>query len=157
MPFQIDRTKSGYQNLIDLVNTGSTHVFTGGEFFEISSQNVQPYTEEPGVVNTQVELIAATDSGFTGSKFIRYNRLEPGNTRFGASLNFEITPEDDEASLKEKVCVEHNLIFNEVSINGQIPEVVGATTQMSVFFPEFSLVYITGSLPINVTLVESNL
>jgi hypothetical protein len=156
MPHQIDRTKSGYQNLIDLLNTGSTHPFTGDEFFEISAQNVQPYTDEPGVVNTQVELIAAPGSGFTGSKFIRYNRLEPGSTRFGASLDYEITPEDDDASLKEKICIEHNLVFNEVSVNGQIPEVVGSTTQMSVFFPEFSLLYVTGSMSINVTLVESN-
>jgi hypothetical protein len=156
MPHQIDRTKSSYQNFIDLVNTGSTHTFTGDEFFEISTQNVQPYTEEPGIVNTQAELIAAPGSGFTGSKFIRYNRLEPGNTRFGASLDYEITSEDNDASLKEKICVEHNLIFNEVSVDGQIPEIVGDTSQMTVVFPEFSLIYIAGSMLINVTLVESN-
>jgi hypothetical protein len=156
MPHQIDRTKSSYQNLIDLINTGSTYTFTGSEFYEISSQNVQPYTEEPGIVNTQLELIAASGSGFTGSKFIRYNRLGPGNTRFGASLDYEITSEDDYISLKEKICVEHNLISNEVNLDGNLPEVVGQTVQMSIFFPEFSFIYVTGSMFINVTLVESN-
>jgi hypothetical protein len=156
MPHQIDRTKSPLQNIIDLVNTGSTHTFTGSEFYEISTQNVQPYTEEPGIVNTQLELIAAEGSGFTGSKIIRYRRLEPGNTRIAATIDYEITPEDDLVSLKEKICIEHNLISSDVNLDGNPPEVIGQTTQMSIFFPEFSLIYLTGNLLINVTLVESN-
>lgn len=157
MPHQIDRTKSPLQNIIDLVNTGSTHTFTGSEFYEISTQNVQPYTEEPGIVNTQLELIAATGSGFTGSKIIRYRRLEPGNTRVGAALDYELVVGEELSALKERICAEHNVIFNEVNLDGNPPEVVGQTTQMSIFFAEFSLIYLTGSLFVNVTLVESNL
>ena len=32
MPFQIDRNKSARENLVDLINTGSSYLFTGDEF-----------------------------------------------------------------------------------------------------------------------------
>lgn len=151
MPHLIDRAKTPYQNLIDLINTGSNYAFDGTEFLEIST--ITPYNDEFDISNTEITLSASPNSGFEGEKTIRYRRLAPGATKVAALLDYEITSQDDFESLKEIICAEHNLISSEINLIGNLPEVVGVPVQVGVFFPEWSLVYLTGTMTVNVTLV----
>jgi hypothetical protein len=152
MPHQIDRTKTARQNFIDLVNTGSNYVFVGTEFTE--SGNPEPYTEQPEVSNTQITLESTPNSGFVGTKTVYYRRLTAGNTRTAAALDYDITEADDLDSLKELVCIEHNLVSSEVTIVGDLPTEFGETTIVNIFLIGYSLLYVGGTFEVNVTLVD---
>jgi hypothetical protein len=152
MPHQIDRTKTARQNFIDLVNTGSDYVFVGTEFTESGSPEL--YTGQPEVSNTQITLESTPNSGFVGTKTVYYRRLDAGNTRTAAALDFDITETDDLASLKNLICIEHNLVASEVNIVGDLPTEVDETTVINVFLDPFSLLYTGGTFEVNVTLVD---
>jgi hypothetical protein len=151
MPHQVDRTKTARQNFIDLVNTGSTFTFTGTEFTEPTG--VEEYTGDPEVSNTQVTLEAVSGSGFVGTKTVHYRRLAPGATRTAAALEYNITEEDTLTTLKEMICVEHNLISSEISLVGDLPTTIGQTTEINVFYDPFSYVYTGGTISVDVTLI----
>jgi hypothetical protein len=152
MPHQIDRTKTARQNFIDLVNTGSDYVFVGTEFTE--SGNPELYTGQPGVSNTQITLESTPNSGFVGTKTVYYRRLDAGNTRTAAALDYDITEADDLASLKNLICIEHNLVASEVNLVGDLPTEFDETTVINVFLDPFSLLYAGGTFEVNVTLVD---
>lgn len=120
MPHQVDRAKSADENLIDLINTVSTYTFTGTEF---THGNPQVYTpESPDTSNTQILLTSVPGSGVTGSKTVRYRRLEMGETKTGASTTFTVEDGDDRADLEEKIAIEHNLVIGQFALVGTIPE-----------------------------------
>lgn len=150
MPHQIDRTKTARQNFIDLVNTGSTFPFTGTEFTE--SGNPEPYTDNPGVSNTQVTLEAVSGSGFIGTKTVHYRRLTPGATRTAAALDFVISESDTLTTLKEMICVEHNLVSSEINLVGDLPTVADTPVDIDVFYNPYSLLYVGGVITVSVTL-----
>lgn len=152
MPFQIDRAKTARENFVDLVNTGSTYVFTGTEFEENGVPEV--YVGDPGVSNTEITLDAVEGSGFIGVKTVYYRRLAPGATRTAAALEFDIIDTDTLTTLKEMICEEHNLVSSEVTLTGVLPTVVDESELIQVVFNANSLLYTAGQFEVTVTLTE---
>jgi hypothetical protein len=120
MPHQIDRVKTADENLIDLINTASTYTFEGTEFTHGNPTEYVP--ESPDTSNTQILLTSVPGSGITGTKTVRYRRLEMGETKTGASTTFTVEDGDDRTSLEQKIAVEHNLVIGEFALVGDIPE-----------------------------------
>lgn len=150
MPYQIDRAKTARQNLIDLINTVTTYTFTGTEF---TNGDPSVYTpESPDTSNTQITLTAASESGFTGTKNIKYRRLELGHTKTGASATFTVEDGDDRSSLETKIAIEHNLVIGQFSLVGTIPAYGEPDSSCTIEAVNNSLLYF-GSY--EVTLTES--
>jgi len=147
MPQQVDRAKSAQQNLIDLINTGSTYVFTGSEFTIGTPTTYIPTAPETS--NTELLLSAIPGSGFIGSEAIRYRRLALGATRPGAKLQYTIAAEDTLETLKESIAQEHNLVSSEFDLQGQWPVQGGSASEFTLTAVTGSLLY-TGSITVSV-------
>lgn len=148
MPQQINRAKTARENLIDLINTGSTYTFAGTEFTEGAPAAYVP--TEPDTSNTEVILTAVEGSGFVGTKSIKYRRLALGATRPGARVNYEIDGEDDLASLKEAIAQEHNLVSSDFDLTGDLPAQGDPAEEFTLTAVAGSVLY-TGSTVVNVT------
>jgi hypothetical protein len=139
MPHQIDRAKTAAQNLLELVNTGSTYPFMGTEF---TNGNPSVYTpESPDTSNTEITLTAVSGSGFTGTKTVRYRRLEMGQTKTAAATEFSVTDEDDIDSIKAQIAIEHNLVLSEFNLVGDLPIPGGADTNCTLQAVSNSVLY----------------
>lgn len=120
MTFQVDRTKTAVANALGLINSGSTYVFTGTEF-TMGTPAANTPTDPEEDTNTALTLTAVEDSGFTGTKDVRYRRLALGATRPGARQNYVVTTGDDLAALKEEIATEHNLVLDQFDLTGTLP------------------------------------
>ena len=147
MPQQINRVKSAQQNLVDLINTGSTYVFTGSEFTIGAPANYVPTAPETS--NTELLLSAVAGSGFVGFKSIKYRRLALGATRPGARLQYNVGAEDTLETLKEAIAQEHNLVSSDFDLQGQWPIQGGAAAEFTLTAIPDSLLY-TGAINVSV-------
>lgn len=140
MPHQIDRLKTPIENFLDLLNTVSpNYTFTGNEF-ELSNPEVYtPSGEETS--NTRITLTGSIENGFTGSKVVKYRRLEIGNTKTAAVSEFQVNLSDDADTVKEMICVEHNLQNSQVSLSGSLPTPGGSNTSVTISAVDNSLLY----------------
>jgi hypothetical protein len=148
MPHQIDRAKTARQNLIDLINTVTTYTFDGTEFTNGDPSDYTP--ESPDTSNTQITLTAVSESGFTGTKSIKYRRLELGHTKTGAETTFTVEDGDDRDSLEAKIAIEHNLVLGEFSLSGTIPGDGDPDSSCTLEATNNSLLYY-GSFPVTLT------
>lgn len=149
MTFQVDRTKSAEENTLGLINTGSTYAFTGTEFEYGTPTVYVPQGAE--VSNTELTLTAVEDSGFTGTKTVKYTRLALGATRPGARQNYTITGADTLATLKEAIATEHNLILDQFNLTGTLPAQGAPAETFTLTAVADSLVYVAGTHTVSVT------
>lgn len=146
---QIDRTKTAEQNMLALINTGSTFQFTGTEFtYGLPSSQTPADPQEN--TNSQVTLTAVAGSGFTGTQTVRYRRLALGATRPGALTSYTITGSDDINTLKAAIALEHNLVPDQFSLTGTLPTTSGEQQTFTLTAIANSLLY-TGSTTVTVT------
>lgn len=151
MSFQIDRTKTAQLNMLGLINSGSTYAFTGSEF-TYGAPSAQTPADGQEDTNSQVTVTAVEDSGFTGTKTVRYRRLALGQTRPGARQNYVITTGDTLASLKEQIATEHNLILDQFDLTGTLPDDdADPAATMTLTAVADSLVYLPGTHTVSVT------
>lgn len=151
MPFQIDRTKTAQQNMLGLINSGSTYAFTGTEFTYGTPADQTPADPEEDT-NSEVTVTAVEDSGFTGTKTVRYRRLALGQTRPGARQNYVVTTGDTLASLKEQIATEHNLVLDQFDLTGTLPTAdADPAATFTLTAVEDSLLYLEGTHTVSVT------
>lgn len=117
---QIDRTKTANQNILALILTASSYAWAGTEF-TIGAASAQTPADPQEKSNSQLTLTAIDGSGFTGTKTLRYARLELGHTRPGAKTTYVIGNSDTNATLKSAIAVEHNLVESDFDIAGSLP------------------------------------
>ena len=147
--FQIDRTKTAAQNFLGLVNSASSFTFTGTEF-TVGNPSSQTPADPQEKTNSQATLTAVPDSGFVGTKTLRYARLALGQTRPGARQNYTITGADTIATLKAAVAVEHNLVLDQFDFTGTLPAQGAAAQTFTLAAIANSLLY-TGTTTVSVT------
>jgi hypothetical protein len=153
MPYQINNSQTAEQNFVGLINTGTQLTFTGAEFTRGTPSVYTP--ESPDTSNTEITLTAVSGSGFTGTKTIRYRRLELGHTKTAAATEFSVLAEDDRASMKQKIATEHNLILSEFDLVGTIPApgdddsecTIEAVTNSIIYFGTYSVTLLAASAP----------
>lgn len=125
---QIDRTKTAQANILALILTASSYAWAGTEF-TIGDASAQTPADPQEHTNSQITLTAVDGSGFTGTKTLRYARLELGHTRPGAKTAYQIGSSDTQATLKTAIAVEHNLVESDFDIAGSLPaQGAGAAT-----------------------------
>lgn len=115
--YQIDNTKTATQNLIGLINSGSTVVFTGTEFTVGPPTPFTP-TEQGEVTNTQILLTATEGSGYMGTQSPRYVRLTVGDTRPGAFSTWAVNSAKTRAQLIADILENHKLVASEIDFTG---------------------------------------
>lgn len=117
--FQINRTLTAAANMLALVNSGSSYQFDGSEFAFGQASAQTPTGQEN--TNSQVTLTANEETGFIGTKTVRYRRLELGHTRPGAATTYNIGASDTPATLKSAIAAQHNLVESEFDVTGTWP------------------------------------
>lgn len=147
MAQQINRALTAIQNMVALINTGSTYTFTGSEFTFGNPANYVPVA--PDTSNTEVILTAVEGSGFVGTKSVKYRRLALGATRPGARVNYTIDADDTLVTLKEAIAQEHNLVAAEFDLTGDLPAQGEPVAVFTLTAKANSLLY-TGSTTVNV-------
>lgn len=120
MALQIDRAKTAEQNILALILTASSFAFTGTEF-TIGAPSAQTPADPQEKTNSQLTLTAVDGSGFTGTKTLRYARLELGHTKPGAKTSYTIGASDTLSTLKSAIAVEHNLVETDFDLTGTLP------------------------------------
>lgn len=115
--YQIDNTKTAAQNLIGLINSGSTVVFTGTEF-TVSPPTPFVPTEPGEVTNTQITLEATEGSGYMGTQSPRYVRLTVGDTRPGAFSTWVVDSAKTREELIDDILENHKLVESEIEFTG---------------------------------------
>jgi len=146
---QVDRAKSADQNMLALILTASSFAFTGSEF-TVGPASAQTPADPQEKTNSQVTLTAVANSGFTGTKTLRYARLVIGQTRPGAKVAYVIGGADTLSTLKSAIAVEHNLVESEFDITGSLPAQGAAAAVFAVTAAGASKLY-TGTINVSVT------
>lgn len=146
---QIDRSKTAEQNILALILTAATFAFNGSEF-TVGPASAQTPTDPQELTNSQLTLTAIDGSGFTGTKTLRYARLELGHTRPGAKTSYQIGASDTNATLKTAIAVEHNLVESDFDIAGTLPA-QGAGAQVFVVTAAANSKLYFGTFNVNVT------
>lgn len=115
MTIQINSSKSGVQNLYDLLNAANPG--KGFTDANVSFGAVTVETEEDE--NTSVVVTALSNQGFSGSHPIYYDRLNPG-TAHGktGSMQVTISPADTQAQIKDKIIAAVGCIGADVDVIG---------------------------------------
>lgn len=115
--YQIDNTKTAAENLLGLINSGSTVVFTGNEY---TVGVPTPFTPtEPGeVTNTQIAMTALEGTGYMGTQNPRYVRLTVGDTRPGAFSTWLVDSAKTRAALIADILENHKLVASEIIFTG---------------------------------------
>lgn len=110
----IDLMKSVDQNILDLViakNPGLT--------MSLSQVGVGAAAElvgDPSTRNTSVLLTATGNAGFSGTRTIKYNRLDVAAAVFSLPTTVSINTADTQEQIKEKVATALGLMLSEVTI-----------------------------------------
>lgn len=146
---QIDRAKSASQNVLAMILTASSYAFAGTEFTVGNASAQTPANPAEGT-NSQLTLTAVANSGFTGSKTLRYTRLSIGQTRPGAKVAYVIGASDTLGTLKSAIAVEHNLVESDFQITGSLPAQGAAAATFAVTAIGTSNLYI-GTINVSVT------
>lgn len=146
---QIDRTKTADANVLALILTASSYAFSGSEF-TVGAASAQTPADPQEHTNSQLTLTAVDGSGFTGTKTLRYSRLELGHTRPGAKTAYQIANSDTNATLKTAIAVEHNLVESDFDIAGTLPAQGAAAATFTVTAAGASRLYF-GTFNVSVT------
>lgn len=115
--YQIDPTKTAAQNLLGMINSGSSVVFTGAEY-DITPPSAQTPADPLEDTNTQFTMTAKEGSGYMDAVTPRYKRLTVGDTRPGAFLTWLVTSAKTRAQLITDILENHKLLASEVTFTG---------------------------------------
>lgn len=150
--YQVDLTKSAQQNLIALINSESTVVFTGTEF-DVSAPVTHTPTP-PETTNTTFTMTAREGSGYRGIQEPRYTRLALGNTRPGLFLSWNVKTGDSFNQLKDDLLHNHNVLASDIDWSGitDIPD-AGQSGVLTITAKEGSY-FFTGS--VNITIYNTS-
>lgn len=148
MGHPIDRSKTAFQNFVDLINTVTNYELTGTEF--TNGEPTEYIPEEPDTSNTQITLTAVPSSGFTGTTTVRYSRLALGQTKIGASTTFALTGNPSRSAVEQLIAQAHNLVLDEFSLSGSIPLPGDPDSNCTIEAASGSLLYF-GTCPITLT------
>lgn len=149
MPFQVNRALTAQANMAGLANTGSTYAFTAGTEITFGNPVTQTPSDPQENTNSEVVISAVANSGFTGTKTIRYRRLALGLTHPGAQQLYQITGADTLATIKAAVALAHNLIEAEFTFTGTIPAQGNPANTFTLTSVATSLIY-TGTWTVQV-------
>lgn len=138
--FQINRTLTAAANMLALVNSGSSYQFVGTEF-TFGAASAQTPADSQENTNSQVTLTANEETGFIGTKTVRYRRLELGHTRPGAATTYNVGASDTPATLKSAIAAQHNLVESEFDVSGTWPTQGAGPNTFSVTAKAGSLLY----------------
>lgn len=141
--YQINPAQTAEQNLIAMINSGSTVVFTGTEY-DVGPPTAQTPEEPSEDTNTTFLMTAREGSGYMDSISPRYKRLTVGDTRPGAFQEWLVTSAKTRESLIDDILENHKLLASEVTFTGLedgMPA-AGQTGELTVTANEGSYFYI---------------
>jgi hypothetical protein len=147
--FQINRTLTAAANMLALVNSGSSYQFSGTEF-TFGPASAQTPSNGAEQTNSQVTLTADEQTGFIGTKTVRYRRLSLGATRPGAAVSYTVGGADTPATLKAAIAAQHNLVESEFNLSGTWPTQGAGANTFTLTAVAGSLLYV-GSITVQVT------
>lgn len=115
MTIAINGTKTGQQNLLDLLNAANP-----GKGFTSSNVSFSaPTAEVSGSNNTLVTVTALSNQGYSGSKAVNYTRLAPGIAHgHTGAMKVTIAPTDNQTQILGKIVAAMGVIVADVTITG---------------------------------------
>lgn len=111
----IDISKSPQQNLLDLVNStnSATSLALQLNQFTIGTPSViEPDAQER---NTQIVLTAVPNAGYSGTKTIKYRRINTGQAVPNPNAPITILPSDTQDVIKQKIATALNLRLDQLT------------------------------------------
>ena len=115
MTLQVNPSKTGAQNLFDLIN--ATNPGKGFTIDNVSLGVVAVENTEPE--NSRVVVTALLNKGYSGTRNVYYNRLNPG-TGHGKNSDMRvlISPTDNQTQIRDKIIAAVGCIGTDVDVVG---------------------------------------
>lgn len=154
---RIDITKTGQQNLLDLINGSNSATSLAIAANQVTFGAVSDFSggTKPGL-NTQVTVTAVLDGGFSGERVVKYQRLDVAQASNYQGAEILIEPEDSREIVLQKIATALGLRISDVELDGELeyPANENSPTTIGVKGVDGSFLYLPSVIDIALTVPD---